>query len=393
MSNAEPPYTPGFGRRPRVVAGRDELVHSCFAPLRTGPRHPYFCSALIGHRGVGKTVVASILADRARNELHWPVLAVQALNTDSLLLSVARKLPTALEAWNTKLSREYKRFISEVTVGVNLGILSASATVRSAAPVAPPGAADELETLLATIGRFAAKHGRGVLITIDEAQYASKDDLAGIARALQTVISIQQLPVAVIFSGLPAFQHRLAAAGTFASRLPTRAVEDLDPWVSRSALELPSRLDGIEWQGPALDLVVDRSGGHPYYLQLFGFHTWEAAQKQEATTITTAHATAGLRSGRAQLDGEFATTWAKLRPGERRYLWATAHLGGRGRAAVGEIADRLGKTPKALSVARSRLINDLGLLDAPAHGSVRFVSGEMADWVSSQPSDADAPSR
>jgi hypothetical protein len=385
MSNVEPPYTPGFGRRPRFVAGRDELVQACFSTLQTGPRHPFFCTALIGHRGVGKTVVAAILAERARDELHWPVLPVQALNTDSLLLSVARKLPGALESWNTKVSREYKRFLTEVTVGLNLGIMSATATVRPSAPVAPPGAADEFETLLAAVGRFAAKHNTGVLITIDEAQYAGKGDLAGIARALQTVVSIQQLPVAVIFSGLPTFQHRLADAGTFASRLPTRTVDDLDPWVSRTALELPSRLDGVDWQGPALDLVVERSGGHPYYLQLFGFHCWEAAQKEQATTITTAHAEAGLQAGRAQLDGEFATTWAKLRPEERRYLTATAHIGGRNQAAVGQIAHLLGKTPKALSVARSRLINDLGLLDAPEHGQVRFVSGEMADWCS-QPS-------
>ncbi len=35
-----PPYTPGFGRRPPVVAGRDALVEDVARVLEAGPEHP-----------------------------------------------------------------------------------------------------------------------------------------------------------------------------------------------------------------------------------------------------------------------------------------------------------------------------------------------------------------
>ena len=58
-----------------------------------------------------------------------------------------------------------------------------------------------------------------------------------------------------------------------------------------------------------------RSGGHPYYVQLFGWHTWEEAQGE--ATITVAHAKAGLKSARAELAGQYEVTWGRLRPRAR----------------------------------------------------------------------------
>ena len=43
-----PPYTPGFGRRPPVVAGRDALVDDVARVLEAGPEHPRFCRAFLG---------------------------------------------------------------------------------------------------------------------------------------------------------------------------------------------------------------------------------------------------------------------------------------------------------------------------------------------------------
>ena len=40
-----PPYTPGFGRRPPVVAGRDALVDDVARVLDTDAEHPRFCRA------------------------------------------------------------------------------------------------------------------------------------------------------------------------------------------------------------------------------------------------------------------------------------------------------------------------------------------------------------
>ena len=73
----DPPYTPGFGRRPPVVAGRDGLVDDVARVLEAGPEHPRFCRAILGSRGTGKTVLLDVFGEVAAKELGWAVLHVQ----------------------------------------------------------------------------------------------------------------------------------------------------------------------------------------------------------------------------------------------------------------------------------------------------------------------------
>ncbi len=68
-----PPYAPGFGRRPPVVAGRDALVDDTARVLEAGPDHPRFCRALLGSRGTGKTVLPDVVGDvRHLDDRHRP---------------------------------------------------------------------------------------------------------------------------------------------------------------------------------------------------------------------------------------------------------------------------------------------------------------------------------
>jgi hypothetical protein len=70
----------------------------------------------------------------------------------------------------------------------------------------------------------------------------------------------------------------MAGAGTYASRLPVDDLRDLEPSAARLALVEPAARRHVAWEPDGLDFLVRRSGGHPYYLQLFGWHAWEAAQ-------------------------------------------------------------------------------------------------------------------
>ena len=190
-------------------------------------------------------------------------------------------------------------------------------------------------------------------------------------------------PVAVVFGGLATFRERLAGAGTYASRLPVEELGNLEPSAARLALVEPAARRHVAWEDEALGLLVRRSGGHPYYVQLFGWHAWEAAQGE--ATITLAHAKAGLKSARAELAGQYEVTWGRLRPQERDYLAAVASLAGTGGAGVEEVAKVLGKEPKQLAVARDRLVHMHGLLEVPERAQVRFVDAEMAEWVAERP--------
>lgn len=68
-----PPHTPGFGRRPPLVAGRDVLVDDLSRVLEAGPKHPRFCRALLGSRGAGKNVSWTLSArSRPRGSVEPP---------------------------------------------------------------------------------------------------------------------------------------------------------------------------------------------------------------------------------------------------------------------------------------------------------------------------------
>ena len=375
-----PPYTPGFGRRPPVVAGRDALVDDLSRVLEAGPEHPRFCRALLGSRGTGKTVLLDVIGEVAAEKLGWAVLHVQALQDESLVAVLLERMPEALMPWG-RLGRGTK---AAASAGVDLGVVSAGAKLqrgRKGAGAVSPAAA--FEDGLGRVGAFAVAHHTGLLVTIDEAQAAPPEDLSALARALQTVVARRLQPVAVVFSGLPSFRERLAGAGTYAIRLPVEEVGSLEASAARLALVGPAARRHVAWEDEALELLVRRSGGHPYYLQLFGWHAWEAAQGE--ATITLAHAKAGLASARSELAGQYEATWARLRPQERAYLAAVASLAGAGSAGIDEVAKALGKEPKQLAVARDRLLHMHGLLEVPERAKVRFTDAEMAAWAAKRP--------
>ena len=93
-----PPYTPGFGRRPPVGAGRGALVDDVARVLEAGPEHPRFCRAILGSRGTGKTVLLDVIGEVASKNLGWAVLHVQA-QEESLVAVLLQRIPEAVRPW------------------------------------------------------------------------------------------------------------------------------------------------------------------------------------------------------------------------------------------------------------------------------------------------------
>ena len=359
-----PPYTPGFGRRPPVVAGRDALVDDVARVLEVGPEHPRFCRALLGSRGTGKTVLLDVIGEVASKNLGWAVLHVQALQEESLVAVLLQRIPEAVRPWE-----RFGRGSQDLQAQLNVGAASARATVERGHNAGTGNAAAAFEDALGRVGSFAAGHGTGLLVTVDEAQMAPQEDLSAVARALQTVVARRLQPVAVVFGGLETFRDRLAGAGTYASRLPVEELGNLEPSAARLALVEPAARRHVAWEDEALGLLVRRSGGHPYYVQLFGWHAWEAAQGE--ATITLAHAKAGLRSARAELAGQYEATWGNLRPQERDYLAAVASLAGTGRRrgrgsgqGARQRAETAGRGPRP-ALAQARALGGTGAGPGP----------------------------
>lgn len=231
--------------------------------------------------------------------------------------------------------------------------------------------------LIKDVAATAGEHRVGLAVLIDEAQDLDKAELAVIAVAAHRA-SQDGWPVLFAVAGLPSLPRLLADAKSYTERLfPFEPVQHLHGDIARAALIEPAAVEGVTWERAATDLVVDASGGYPYFLQQFGQETWNAA---DGETVTLADARVGVTAGRADLDnGFFRTRWDRATRGEKVYLRAMAQDGDAG-SQTGSIAQRMGRRIERLGPIRAKLI-EKGIIYAPSHGLVDFTVPGMSDFI------------
>ncbi|MGH2672287.1 MAG: hypothetical protein ACRDHC_04850 [Actinomycetota bacterium] len=120
----------------------------------------------------------------------------------------------------------------------------------------------------------------------------------------------------VVGAGLPSLPRVLAEARSYAERLfqywPIGALDSDD---AASALIKPADDVGVMWENQAVETIVVRSAGHPYFLQKFGKAAWDFAPGPD---ISLLDAETGIVAGMASLDqGFFRSRWERAAPAER----------------------------------------------------------------------------
>lgn len=378
------PYTPGFGVVPELLAGRSEQLDLHERALLAGPRDQLFTQAVIGERGVGKTVFLEVLAERMRDAHGWVVLRYQARKRVEALPEILGELPQA--AGRALKGRRWGSVEQQIGVQINTGIVKLSGSSTIAGRQRSPSMA--LAHALRAIGEAAARRGRGVLLSIDEAQTLSERDLGELGMIAQTVAHADRLPVAITLAGTPELSALLLRSGSFLERMPRSELHMLTGEQTRLALLAPANRRGVTWDERALDLVGERVGGYPYFVQLAGYHAWQHANPAVQGRITLADAAAGVEAVSTDADRMFRERWQRLGPAQHRYLAVLARLQAedpRHRpVATSKLAASLGRSTTSLSRVRASLINEHHLLRSGARGEVEFAIPRFGAWVAQQ---------
>ena len=131
----------------------------------------------------------------------------------------------------------------------------------------------------------------------------------------------------------------------------------------------PIERQGATIHDGALQLIVEKTQGYPFFLQEWGSQVWRAAS---CITITTADVEIATTNAVKRLDTSFfKVRFDRLTPRERDYLRAMAERGP-GPHRSGDIAVALGRKVTALGPLRDGLIKK-GMIYSPQHGELAFT--------------------
>jgi hypothetical protein len=171
-------------------------------------------------------------------------------------------------------------------------------------------------------------------------------------------------------AGLPQIAKLAGDAKSYAERLfEFPEVGSLDESAARDAICKPAREEGVEFEGAALRLVLEKSRNYPYFLQEWGSHVWLQA---DSTPIQVKDVVAAEESLIYHLDASFfRVRFDRCKPVQQKYLRAMAELGP-GPHATGEIATTLGCEPSQVSATRAQLIS-MGMIWSQRHGETAFT--------------------
>jgi DNA-binding CsgD family transcriptional regulator len=229
--------------------------------------------------------------------------------------------------------------------------------------------ADDVTDLLVACGEAARDRGTGIVLAIDELQYVHPDELSALIVAIHRTNQLN-LPVILTGAGLPQLRALAGEAKSYAERLfDFPEIGSLSAEDARTALALPAAESGAAIDDAALDIMVGRSHGYPYFLQEWGYHVWNVAPQSPITADDVERAAPRVRD---QLDQNFfLVRLDRLTPREREYLVAMASLGP-GPHRSGDIAAALGVRVESVAPRRSALIAK-GIIYSPAHGDTAFT--------------------
>jgi len=369
------PFAPGAGSQPPELAGRDEIISrtkTTLARVKLGRSAKSFM--LVGLRGVGKTVLLNKIESIAEENGYIAIMleTPESKSLPELLIPCLRKILFRLDT-KEKVNECVKRglmvlqsFASAVKIswqGVDIGIDPAEGIADSG------DLESDLPDLFEAIGDAAKSRGISVAIIIDELQYVNETEFSALIMALHRV-SQKQLPIILIGAGLPQLVGLAGKSKSYAERLfDYPKVDKLSYDDAVAALREPARREGVDFDPSAIELIIHLTHGYPYFVQEWGYHSWNLADKSPISYVDVENAsTIALKN----LDESFfRVRFDRLTPREKDYLFAMAKLGP-GPHRSGDIAAELEVLVESIAPVRSSLIKK-GMIFSPAHGDTAFT--------------------
>lgn len=377
MDPIKNPFAPGAGSPPPELVGRDPILDQARILMgRVRQKKPEKSMLLTGLRGVGKTVLLNEI-ERMAKANDYRTIAIEAHEDKPLGPLIAPHLRTVLfdldrvAGAGDKVKRGLavlRSFIGALKVEV--GDIAFGLDIDPEKGAADSGDLEiDLPNLFVAVAEAAEERKSAVAVLIDEVQYFNQKELGALIMAMHKVQQ-RQLPLVLLGAGLPVLPGLAGESKSYAERLfgfpDVGALSEDD---AAQALREPAQAAGVVFEEPALAEVFRLTKGYPYFLQEWGYQSWNLAPASPITLPIVQHATSNVIP---RLDQNFfRVRFDRLTPSEKNFLRATAQLGP-GAQRTGDIADALGVKISSLGPVRAKLIKK-GMIYSPAHGDIAFT--------------------
>ena len=345
------PFAPGAGSRPPELAGRDSILEQARISCGRAVRGKHARSLmLLGLRGTGKTVLLNEIEKIGKEEglLTSKIESPEDASLARLLVPEMRKVMRSLSVVEASKSlagrglRGLRGFASIFRIevaGFEIGIDP------------EPGLADsgdlefDLPDLFVAIGEAAQAAGKGWLLLIDEVQYLSEKDLSALIVSMHRV---SQSGLPVLFMG--------------------------------AAVRRPIEEEGAAIADSALNEIVVRTQGYPFFLQEWASITWNNVEGPE---ITLSDVQQTYKEAIVTLDeGFFKVRIDRLTKAEVQFVKAMA-ASVDGPYPMADIAAAMGRTLSSLGPARASIIKK-GMIYSTDHGYLDFTVPLFAEFMRRQ---------
>ena len=377
MDPIKNPFSPGAGSPPPELVGRDPLLEQARILLgRIRQRRPEKSMLLTGLRGVGKTVLLNEIErmaqadsyrtivieaheDKALGPLLAPYLRSLLFDLDRMA-GAGDKVKRGLRVLRSFLGA-LKVTYKDVTIGLDIDPEQGSADSGDLEV--------DLPNMSIAVAEAAEERHSAVAVLIDEIQYFNQKELGALIMAMHRVQQ-RQLPLVLLGAGLPILPGLAGESKSYAERLfnfpEVGALSEPD---AAKALRDPAHAAGAVFELQALQEVFHLTKGYPYFIQEWGYHSWNQAPTNSITAEVVRNATPTVI---ARLDQNFfRVRFDRLTPSEKRFLRVMAELGP-GAHRTGDIADASGVKITSLGPVRAQLIRK-GMIYSPAHGDMAFT--------------------
>lgn len=336
------PYTFLFGKEPTELISRTQQEEEIVANFtQENPSEQIYM--ITGVRGSGKTVLMTSIVNKLKTNKDW--ICVELNPERDLLTNLASKLSS-----DNELALIFK------DAKINLSFFGLGIEIKNIVPIT------DIETAITQMLESMKKHGKKVLITIDEVintQYVRE-----FASAFQIFVR-QDLPLFLIMTGLyeNIYELQNEKTLTFLYRAPKIKLTSLNIGAIANNYQMNFKVD----DETALKMAR-LTKGYSFAFQVLGHLTYKYGGDYTKT----------IPEYRQYLEEYvYEKMWSELSKTDKKVVYAIASTDS---ANIIDIRQKCNMTTNQFNPYRKRLIQK-GLIDGSEHGQVAFTLPLFREFV------------